>query len=449
MDRKRMIALGAATVAVAVLTGTAIQKLVPQSHPALKQEAPERAAAEHAGTKQPATELAAGPTPANGRAADAEGVVADGPADMAEDLSDALQDEVRIAAMLAAAEAEAAPGAALHESADAARPAEGAPMPPAVELAPAELAPAEVAPAELPAAGIAADVQPDLPELRLADALPSGLPDALARAADMLPRMAFVATDAPVVEASLPADPAEPAGPDTLGDAAPAGDDCTPALVLAAAPAAMIDVAFDAPCHPGARAVIRHAGLAVTGRTSGAGMLDVSLPAFAGTAEVTVAVTGGPTLTATVQVPDLAGYQRAAVQWQNADAFQLHAFESGAEFGAPGHVWAEAPSGAEAALGREGGFLSVLGDGSVDWPLMAEVYTFPAEGMSGTGAVELVIEAAVTPETCGREMLGETLDLRGGALARTEITLAMPSCDAPDGFVILNNALSELMLARN
>lgn len=429
MDRKRMIALGAATIAVAALTGTAIQKLVPQNHPALAPQAGEQAA-------QPAPGAASGAAPGTAALSVTQAGLAPASSLVPQARPVGPDDEVSAAA-----------GPALLPD-----PALTAELPAAQLMPLSAEVPAEVAePLAEVAANLAEADQPAFAlDFSLAEAVPAGLTDAfaapLARAAEMLPRMAFMAADAPVTGASLPAEPEEPAE----SMAIPGGDDCAPRLVLAAAPAAMIDVAFDAPCNPGARAVIRHAGLALTGRTSGAGMLDVSLPAFAEAAEVTVAITGGPSISATVQVPDLADYDRVAVQWQNADAFQLHAFEMGAEFGAPGHVSAAAPSGPDAALRATGGFLVLLGDSTLDWPMLAEVYTFPAARMPGAGAVELMIEAAVTPATCGRELLGEALDVRrGGPLQRTEITLAMPGCDAGDGYVILNNVLAEMMLAQN
>jgi len=365
MKRTRAIALGAATLAVALSTGTLVQQLAPPDHPAL---------ARGDGAAEPPVEGATLPeirdetiTPlaADLEALDAEAVLAE--ADAAPALSGEAVRELTRGTMLA--------------------------------------------------------VDTDL-----------------WRMSEILPRLAELAEAA--AEAAL-----EAGAP--LADAT-APMDCTPRLVLEAVAPAMLHVAFDAPCHPDARATVRHAGLAITGRTSALGALDLTLPALAEAAEVTVALSGGPSASAETEVPDLGGYDRVAVQWQNADAFQLHAHEFGARFGEPGHISAANPAGPERALGGVGGFLTLLGDSGTDWPLLAEVYSFPAERIGRSGAVVLTLEAAVTAETCGRELLGETLEMRrGGPVTRTDVHVAMPDCDAIGDFVLLGNLLDDLVLARN
>lgn len=367
MNRTRAIALGAATLAVALGTGSLMQRMAPSDHPALSR--------------------------------------ADGAQTAAPELP-----HIADAAIVPLAADVGLPHTAVTA---------GGLVPEAMELPPGALSAAAdgTRSAWLQRGGLAA-----------LDAAADGA----RRAADLLPRLA---------ELEL-APEAEP-----VSDAAP---DCGLRLALVAVPPAMIDVAFDAPCHPEARAVLRHAGLAVTGQTSLAGTLDLQLPALAALAEVTVALSGGPSVRAEVAVPDLAAYDRVVVQWQNADAFQLHAFEFGADFGSPGHVSAASPAGPDRALGGVGGFLTLLGDSRPDWPLLAEVYTFPSERMARSGAVELVLEAAITAETCGRELLGETLEMRrGGEVTRTEIDVGMPECDAIGGFVLLGQLFEDLLLARN
>ncbi len=250
---------------------------------------------------------------------------------------------------------------------------------------------------------------------------------------------------------SLP-EPRRPATEPTAASESTEGRrrDCTPKLQVDAASGAMVRLALDAPCLPDTRIVVRHAGLAVTARTSALGTLEMELPAFAEQAVVTVALPGPATVSARVDVPELRDYDRVAVQWQGSDAFQLHAYEFGAAHGTPGHVSAAAPGGPERALGGIGGFLTVLGDSRTDWPLLAEVYSFPAGRLSGAGNVELVLEAAITAETCGRAMLGESLELRrGGRPVASDIDVIMPSCDAIGGYVMLKRLLGDVTLARN
>jgi hypothetical protein len=225
---------------------------------------------------------------------------------------------------------------------------------------------------------------------------------------------------------------------------------CSRDIALTAEPAALLKLTVDAPCDPEARVVIRHAGLAVTERVSATGLLDVVLPAFSDIAEVSVAFIDGETLNARTMVQDMALYDRVAVQWQSPDAFQLHAFEFGATFDSAGHVWAATPRDAGHALRATGGFLMLLGDSRVNWPLLAEVYTFPSARVPRPGTVAIEIEAMVTPEVCGREMLGETLEIHaGGPVVVRELTVSMPGCDAEGQFIVLKNALEDLTIAAN
>jgi hypothetical protein len=123
----------------------------------------------------------------------------------------------------------------------------------------------------------------------------------------------------------------------------------------------------------------------VTGRTSALGRLEMALPALAEEAQVTVALPGPATVSARVTVPDLPDYDRVAVQWQGADSFQLHAYEFGAAHGTAGHVSGADPADPQRATDGIGGFLTVLGDSSTDWPLLAEVYSFPAARLWARG----------------------------------------------------------------
>ncbi len=214
-------------------------------------------------------------------------------------------------------------------------------------------------------------------------------------------------------------------------------DDCAVQFDLIAQPGAMVGVSLLAPCQPDQRVVLRHAGLAVTGQTSASGALFAALPALTDVAEVTVAFASGQSVGASVPMPDFAGVRRFAVQWQDADAFQLHAFENGAGYDQPGHI-----SAAFTGTYGETGVLTLLGDAATHLPLLAEVYTF---GRDSTA--EIVVEAAVTEGTCGREILGETILASGGAVEITDLTLAMPGCDAVGDILVLKNLAQGMTLA--
>lgn len=249
-------------------------------------------------------------------------------------------------------------------------------------------------------------------------------------------------------------DPVFPVAPPALASApetplpastSAAGQDsnaCDPSLALAELPGAMIGVTLLSKCRPDARVVLRHAGLAVTARTTATGSTFATLPALLPDAEVTVLFEDGTRLSAEIGIPSAVGLRRLAVQWQADDSLALNAFEDGAVFyGSAGHVFAAAP-GQPSDGAVDGGFLTLLGDAGVAMPLLAEVYTFPA----GEDA-EIVIEAAVTDATCGRELLGEMLKSDGRAVETEELTLSMPDCSAVGDYLVLKNPGSDTKIA--
>lgn len=250
---------------------------------------------------------------------------------------------------------------------------------------------------------------------------------------------------APTLAAALPvAAPADPVivPPVAAAEPAPiAAPACSDDMALIAQPGAMLDLGLLATCRPDQRVLIRHGGLVVTGRTSLAGTLIASVPALISPAEVTLAFADGTEVTQTVTVPDLTEFDRFGVQWMEGDAFQLHAF-------APA-TGSDVFGDTTPRPGATGGFLTRLGDATAPRPLLAEVYTFPAGQPALSGQVELNIESAVTATTCGREILGETLQLSGGRLTLRDLTIEMPGCEAVGEYVVLPNPVAPEKLASN
>lgn len=248
------------------------------------------------------------------------------------------------------------------------------------------------------------------------------------------------ADPAPAVTVAEPLTPMpEPAAtPEIVANA------CDVTLDLMAEPNALIGITLIAPCNPNQRVVLRQGGLAVTAQTTSTGALFTAIPAMEGDAQVDVSFADGTKASATIAVPDLAMLKRFGVQWQGDDAFQVHAFEGGATYGQSGHVSAADPHRPVPGLQATGGFLTLLGDATTENPLLAEVYTFPADS---TAKPEVIVEAAVTEKTCGREMLAETLTSTGGSVFVTDLTLAMPDCDAIGDFLVLKNLVLDLNMA--
>lgn len=259
---------------------------------------------------------------------------------------------------------------------------------------------------------------------------------------------------ATAVEVPQPAPTAIPAPPvvtvavtpaetkiETVAPVEPVAEDCPIHLDLVPQDGAMLGVTLVAPCHAQERLTLSHAGLMVTAKTSVTGSLFTSLPALDMAGKVTVTFSDKTTEDAMMPMPELQDMQRFLVQWSGDDRFALNAFRDGATYGEPGHLTAQ-PLAMLDGITEAGAAVVALGDPTVPLPLMAEVYTLPADGKA-----ELTVEAQVTAQTCGRELLGEMLDSRDGKVSVQDLSMAMPDCDALGGFIVLNNPRADLTLA--
>jgi len=223
--------------------------------------------------------------------------------------------------------------------------------------------------------------------------------------------------------------------PSHVPDAAP---DCRAKLAVTPGIKGMMQVALTAPCNPMERVVLRHAGLAVTGKIGPDGALNLTLPALQTNSAVEVGFADGSKVLQPVTVPDAAQFHRFAVQWQGADAFAIHALVSGADYGQPGDIWQDNPQDPAQA---KGGFLTVLGDETVENPLLAEVYTYAA------APADILVEAAVLDENCGKDLLADVLESHDGRVRVTDLTLAMPECSGVGDFLVLKNLASDMKIA--
>lgn len=217
-----------------------------------------------------------------------------------------------------------------------------------------------------------------------------------------------------------------------------AAPDCTPKLTLAAAPQAMIALTLAAPCHPGARVVLRHAGLAVAETLDDQGQLALDLPALEASGHVSALLPDAAVAEGAVALPDLAGVRRFAIEWMADDRFHLTAAENGADYGDPGFLTADNP------VSPLGGYIVALGDPTLDLPMQAEVYTWPADR---SVTADPAVEAAVTDLTCGRELIGNTIVSVGGKAELHRLSLSMPDCAALGDILVLNNLVAGTTLA--
>ena len=247
------------------------------------------------------------------------------------------------------------------------------------------------------------------------------------------------------IEKTQPEPPPPAAAPpeETATIAAPEADtpDCPINFDLVPQDGAMLGVTLVAPCHAEERVTLSHAGLTITAKTSVTGSLFTSIPALDMSGEVAVTFADGTQEQAAMPMPELVDLQRFAVQWSGDDSFALNAFRNGATYGEPGHLTAQ-PLAMLDGVTEPGAAVVALGDATVPLPLLAEVYTLPTDGTA-----TMTIEAQVTAKTCGRELLGETLDSRGGTVTVQDLSLSMPSCDTLGDFIVLNNPRGDLTLA--
>ena len=213
---------------------------------------------------------------------------------------------------------------------------------------------------------------------------------------------------------------------------------CPVDLTLSALPDAMILVTLSAPCRQGQRVVLRQSNLAVTERIGADGWLTVTLPALTVEGGVAVLFADGSRVQQGLMVPEAASLRRFGVQWQGADAFALHAIAQDSDFDTPGDIWQPNPGTAQT------GFMTVLGNPQVENPLLAQIYTYPPLAVP-----QIVLEAAVLPETCGQDLLGEVLTAEGGQVKAVDLTLAMPDCSGIGDYLVLKNLASDVKVAAN
>lgn len=299
--------------------------------------------------------------------------------------------------------------------------------------------------ADIVLAAAATPAEEAAPALDLPDTSLPVVSASLASAPDLvLPAM----PSEPLVEAALGSDavPDTP-GPDTMEGLMP-GPACQVALAAEILPAALVDLTLQAPCSPSARATIHHQGMIFTVITDDAGEARMTVPALAEGAVFMADLGEGGGAVAVVTVPDLAGYDRAVLQWQGEVGPEIHALEFGASYGEGGHVWHGAPRAADVAIVGTGGFLMRLGDGAGLNPHMAEVYTFPSGATRQSGDVAFTVEAPVTAATCGRDLAAQTIQVSPGAEPFSfDLVLAIPDCDFVGEILVLKDMILDLTVA--
>lgn len=228
----------------------------------------------------------------------------------------------------------------------------------------------------------------------------------------------------------------------TPADVTPAAVDATDCTVTAAAVAlagARVGLEINAACDAGARADIFQGDLQIALALDEAGQGQIDMPALSGVSTVAIVVDGRAPISLLAEVSDVAAYNRAILQWQGDMGLELHAFEGAeADYGTEGHISPQVPRTIAHLLAGNGGYLTTLGDPTLEDANVALVYTAGIE----TG-VDVSIEAPVLAGNCGQEIFAGTIKVAPDTAPQVQdLTLTMPGCDATGEIVMLGDLMS-------
>lgn len=251
-------------------------------------------------------------------------------------------------------------------------------------------------------------------------------------------------SEAQAQAAPNPATIIEPSSDSTVA-LSPLGLPCGLSVSAEAMPAAMVALDVMEPCAPDTRVDITHGALRFSARTDAMGLLTLDIPALETPAFFTVRLATGAEETALAGLPDLIEHARVAITWEGDTGLQLHGYMGDAAFGDAGHVWQDNPGSIATASISAGGFLSVLGDPSIDQPQLAQVFTIPRRLRED---LSLVVEVPITGTNCGQPVRAQSIQITpGGPVETRPVTLTIPGCDAVGEFLMLQNLFLDLRLA--
>ncbi len=209
------------------------------------------------------------------------------------------------------------------------------------------------------------------------------------------------------------------------------GESCTPQLTATAGVDALIELRLSAPCYPDERLVISHGDLAFSGYTSPDGHFSSYLPALAREAKIDVFLSDDQFLNAAVTVEGVEEHLRIILQWSGSADFSLHAYHDGADFGSDGHIHASRPFDPN----HDAAFLISLGESQGPEPMLAEIYSIPAEHAL---RARVEVEMRYTELLCGRDMSAYLLQTGPGTDAKVrEMTFSVPDCPTETGILVM------------
>lgn len=141
----------------------------------------------------------------------------------------------------------------------------------------------------------------------------------------------------------------------------------------------------------------------------------------------------GREVQAALAMPDLTEARRFAVTWTGPEALDLR-----------GVAGATTVSAAEPgpATGGDAGWMTELGTPGLPRPLLAQVYTYPADD-----AAEVTLQAASSAQLCGQRLNAQTISSRFGRAEATGLSVDFPECAAGPVVMDLKNLDQDVKVA--
>ena len=223
---------------------------------------------------------------------------------------------------------------------------------------------------------------------------------------------------------------------------------CAATLVGTPEAAAMVSLSLTAPCAQNEDFMLRHETFEISARTDDEGNATLTVPALVPLATYAVLFDNVEHVRTQVDVPDVALFDRAVLQWGGQFNLQLHALEAGASIGDPNHVWSASVHSPDDAIAGIHGFVVRLGTINADIPRLAEVYTYPTGYRDEQTDIVLQIGVAVTEANCGREV--DTVIIQsntGQSIVTEKMGAALPGCGFVGELAMLPGKFQDATLA--
>ncbi len=177
-----------------------------------------------------------------------------------------------------------------------------------------------------------------------------------------------------------------------------ATDGCEPSIEVFPRPAGFSRISVRSECRKDELVRFTYGGVVYNRRLDANGALDVDIDCFLGLSHaVDIAFKDGSVYEATLVADDIDKVAKIAVVWNQTIDLDLHAFEDGAPFNDPRHLWNSRPGSYAAALqaiassGRGHGFLSSIADSRGSGSRF-EVYTYLYPPQRNTGFVKFSVD---------------------------------------------------------